>query len=203
MSIFSSVCHHGLKMILTINLLLFTRTRPRSLTKTSPNSSEDSRNLTFFVISSSWQRVYWYNYLKVMPVFVCVPLSLFFSVIPLSLVNVPTRISLSTSPLFSLALCPSVSQCALRSPPPPLRRHRTFITAWPWLSLLFSLLWCSITLSSWGKHRCQATVMTFWLSVFMWWMRWKCTTTAKQGLALCQTATPQSWRMRAAKQQNK
>lgn len=57
-----------------------------------------------------------------------------------------------------------------------------FITMWPWLCPLFPLLWCSITLSSWGKHWCQATVMTFWLSVFMWWMRWKCTTTAKWGL---------------------
>lgn len=66
-------------------------------------------------------------------------------------------------------------------PPPLLCWHLTFITAWPWLSLLSSLLWCSITLSSWGKHWCQATVMTFWLSVFMWWMRWKCTTTAKRG----------------------
>lgn len=56
-----------------------------------------------------------------------------------------------------------------------------FITMWPWLCPLFPLLWCSITLSSPGKHWCQATVMTFWLSVFMWWMRWKCTTTAKRG----------------------
>lgn len=59
--------------------------------------------------------------------------------------------------------------------------HLTFITTWPWLSLLSSLLRCSITLSSWGKHWCQVTVMTFWLSVFMWWMRWKCTTMAKRG----------------------
>lgn len=89
----------------------------------------------------------------------------------------------------SLLYCPSTSLDPL---PFILCGNLTFITARPWLGLRSSLLWCSITLSSQGKHWCQATVMTFWLSVFMWWMRWKCTTAAKRGLALCRAATPQS-----------
>lgn len=131
-----------------------------------------------FVVSSSWQCGYWFNYLKVMPVFICLSGSLFF----------PNTIStLRSDPHISLFLPPqlsswfSVHPCLHALGPPPPCWHLTFITAWPWLSLLSSLLWCSITLSSWGKHWCQATVMTFWLSVFMWWMRWKCTTTAKRG----------------------
>lgn len=59
----------------------------------------------------------------------------------------------------SFSVCPCLVE--RRDPLPPLCRRLTFITAWPWLSLLSSLLWCSITLSSWGKHWCQATVMTF------------------------------------------
>ena len=109
----------------------------------------------------------------------------------------PPHISAFQPPLLSVSL--SVRLClSARRDPLPLLSRLTFITAWPWLSLLSSLLWCSITLSSWGKHWCQATVMTFWLSVFMWWMRWKCTTTAKRGLASCQAATPQPGRMGAA-----
>lgn len=146
----------------------------------------------FLVNSSPWQCVYWFNYLKVMPVFACMPLYLS-SLLSRLLVNPTTRITLFQPPhLFGLAFRP-FGVCPPRDPLPLLvRRHLAFITARPWLSLLFSLLWCSITLSSWGKHWCQATVMTFWLSVFMWWMRWKCTTTAKLGLAPCQTATQQS-----------
>ncbi len=129
----------------------------------------------------------------------------FFSLTVCVLIQLPesqASVCVSTAlPFFPLCfLCPSTLMCqssylhgcqsgslsvhvsARRDPLPLLLcRHLTFITAWPWLSLLSSLLWCSITLSSWGKHWCQATVMTFWLSVFMWWMRWKCTTTAKRG----------------------
>lgn len=182
--------------------MLSSQAIPLAVTKTPWDRSEESWNLTLFLVASSspWQRVYWFNYLKVMPVFVCVPPSPF-SVLSLS----TTYISLPTLP-FSQSRFPSIHVSVRRDPLLLLScRHLTFITAWPWLSLLSSLLWCSITLSSWGKHWCQATVMTFWLSVFMWWMRWKCTTAAKRGLASCQAATPQSGRTGAGrrKQQNK
>ncbi len=90
----------------------------------------------------------------------------------------PSLLSLSSPPrpsslsLFSLSLSLSLSLVA--------ERHLAFIIPWPWLVLLSSLLHCSITLSSWSVWWCQATVMTFWLSVCPWWMRWKCTSVAKQ-----------------------
>lgn len=180
--------------------VFFSHAHPHTVTKTS----WDSWNLIFCVVSSPWQRVYWFNYLKVM-CSVCLSTSLPFFLSCLC-PGTPMRVSLFQPSLaVSLALCPSVSAAHWDPLPLLLCRHLTFITAWPWLSLLSSLLWCSITLSSWGKHWCQATVMTFWLSVFMWWMRWKCTTTAKRGLALCQAATPQWGRMGAGRhrQQNK
>lgn len=87
---------------------------------------------------------------------VCLSTPLTFSVFYLS---VQPHVSVSQFPPW-LSVSLSVRPC-LHASFLLVCRHLTFITAWPWLSLLSSLLWCSITLSSWGKHWCQATVMTF------------------------------------------
>lgn len=55
---------------------------------------------SFFEVSSSWQCVYWFNYLKVMPLFICLSRSLFFFY---------TISSLSTDPRLSLFLPPRLS----------------------------------------------------------------------------------------------
>lgn len=100
-----------------------------------------------------------------------------------------------TPPLLGLLLSGSMSRWRRSfSPPPVLTSHIHYYMALAQSSLF--LLCCSITLSSWGERWCQATVMTFWLSVFMWWMRWKCTTTAKQDLALGQPTAPPSGQMK-------
>lgn len=148
-----------------------------------------------FVVSSSWQCGYWFNYLKVMPVFIrqCGSLQAKKGKETQFPLCALTRTYHSTSTVVILFFFPSVHVSMHSDPCRTVSRwHLTFITPRPWLSLLSSLLWCSITLSSWGKHWCQATVMTFWLSVFMWWMRWKCTTAAKRELAPCQAATRRS-----------
>lgn len=71
-----------------------------------------------FVVSSSWQCGYWFNYLKVMPVFICLSGSLFFFPNTISTLRSDLHISLFLPPQLSSWF--SVHPClhALGPPPP-------------------------------------------------------------------------------------
>lgn len=100
---YSIILCHYLKLV-NIKLQIFSKAEQLTAPKTSQD--EVSWNL---VVSSSWQCVYWFNYLKVMPVFICLSHSLFLHNFPF--VHWPTHISLLTSPVVSLTVCPSMSPC--------------------------------------------------------------------------------------------
>lgn len=150
-------------------------------------------------ISSPWQCVYWFNYLKVMPVFVCLPGALF-----------PTMFSLSTyPPVQSLYLpsCRSVHPClhASRSSSPPL-------TSTPHIhyrmALAQSALFPSVVLNYsvfLGQALMSSHCNDFLIICLYVMNEMEMYHHGQTGLAPCQAATPQSGRTGAGrgKQQNK